>query len=428
MEINKKLFIEAKKFIPGGVNSPVRAFKAVGGIPIFIKKSFKSKIFDLSGKSYIDFCLAFGCIILGHTYPEVIKKINNTLRNGTIFGAPVEVEIEISKEIISAIPSIEKIRFLNSGTEATMTAIRLARAYTNRKKIIKFDGCYHGHSDYLLVRAGSGISTFSIPFSKGVPEEFTKFTFSLPYNNSDEVEKIVKKHHRDIACIILEPVAGNMGVILPDFKFLKTLRELCDYYKIVLIFDEIITGFRICYGGFQNLAGIKPDLTCLGKIIGGGLPVGALGGKKEIMNLLAPEGEVYQAGTFSANPLSLNAGLITLKILKKLNYDILNQKTEYLCKQLSNIFEKSRVKTVINYIGSMFTIFFNKNGKVYDYNTALKSDRKVYAKFFHKLLEYGIYFPPSQFESCFLSFSHTDKDIEKTIFYIKKICNDIFWR
>ena len=400
--INYKLFCEAKKYIPAGVNSPVRSFYAVGGVPLFIKKGKGSKIYDVSGKQYIDYCMSWGALILGHSHPEVVNAVKKVVENGTSFGAPTQLEIQLAKEICKAFTSIEILRLVNSGTEACMSAIRLARGYTGRNKIIKFAGCYHGHADYLLVKAGSGMKTFALASSSGVPKDFIKHTFVLPYNDLDAVEKITKKYHKDIACIIVEPIAANMGVVLPKEGFLRGLREICDYYKIVLIFDEVITGFRVAYGGAQELFKIKADLTCLGKIIGGGFPIGAFGGKKEIMSCLTPIGNVYQAGTLSGNPVSVTAGLVTLKILSnKKIYDLLEKKTKLLCDGIKENLKKSKIDVIINQVGSMFTVFF--------------SNDKQYAKIFHKILKRGIYFPPSQYEACFVSLAHTDEDIEKTI-------------
>ncbi|MFN3966090.1 MAG: glutamate-1-semialdehyde 2,1-aminomutase [Endomicrobiia bacterium] len=434
--INKKLFNEAKRYIPGGVNSPVRAFKSVGGIPVFVKKAKGSKIYDFEGNSYIDYCMSWGALILGHAYPEVIRKVKTAIDDGTSFGAPTKIETELVKLICNAFTSVEMVRLVNSGTEATMSAIRVARGYTWKNKIIKFAGCYHGHADYLLVQAGSGMTTFRSMFnvqcsalnvqrstSSGVPKEFIKHTIVLPYNNLNAVEKVVKKYHKDIACIIVEPVAGNMGVVLPKKDFLKGLRKICNQYKIVLIFDEVITGFRVVYGGVQELFNVYADITCLGKIIGGGFPIGAFGGKKEIMKNLSPEGPVYQAGTLSGNPVGVSAGLITLKILQNKNfYKELDKKTEFLCLGISENAKKRGINVVINRIGSMFTIFFTEQKEVYDYQTALKSDTNKYKNFFHLMLENKIYFPPSQFESCFVSVAHTQKDIEKTI----KVSYEIF--
>jgi glutamate-1-semialdehyde 2,1-aminomutase len=408
--MNYKLFSQAKNYIPGGVNSPVRSFRAVGGVPVFIKKAKGSKIYDTLGKEYIDYCMSWGALILGHAYNEVVDTVKKAVENGTSYGTPTELEIQLAKEICEAFPSIEMVRLVNSGTEACMSAIRLARGYTGKNKIIKFDGCYHGHADYLLVKAGSGAKTFGVQSSLGVPKDFTKHTIVLPYNNIDAVEKVVKKYHKDIACIIVEPVAANMGVVLPKENFLKLLREICDYYKIVLIFDEVITGFRLAYGGAQELFGIKADLTCLGKILGGGFPIGAFGGKKEIMEYLSPIGKVYQAGTLSGNPVAVTAGLTTLRILKRNKekiYKSLESKTKFLCESISAIFKKSKLEVEISQIASMFTIFFETP--------------KHYAKFFHGLLKQGIYFPPSQYEACFLSLSHSEEDIAKTVRIIRKI-------
>ena len=402
-KLNKKLFFVSKRYIPGGVNSPVRSFSAVGGIPLFIKKGNGSKIHSVEGKQYIDYCMSWGALILGHAYPEVVNAVKRAVENGTSFGAPTELETKLAKEICRAFPSIEMVRLVNSGTEACMSAIRLARGWTGKNKVIKFDGCYHGHADYLLVKAGSGMKTFRST-SSGVPRDFTRHTFALPYNNIHTVEKMVKKYYKDIACVIIEPVAANMGVVLPDDGFLKGLREICSHYKIVLIFDEVITGFRISYGGAQKLFGVKPDMTCLGKIIGGGFPIGAFGGKKEIMNCLAPLGPVYQAGTLSGNPVGVTAGLKTLKILSNSKRDIystLEKKTEILCEGIRENIKKTGMKVTISQIGSMFTVFFPNPGH--------------YARFFHRLLKQGIYFPPSQYEACFVSVVHTQEDIERTI-------------
>ncbi|MCM8787414.1 MAG: glutamate-1-semialdehyde 2,1-aminomutase [Candidatus Omnitrophica bacterium] len=427
--LNKLLFQEAKKYIPAGVNSPVRAFKAVGGIPLFIKKAKGSKIYDVENNSYIDYCMSWGALILGHVHPLVIKQVKNVIIKGTSFGAPTKIETDLAKQICKAFPSIEKIRFVNSGTEATMSAIRLARGYTGKNKIIKFAGCYHGHADYLLVQAGSGLTTFRSMFnvqrsmSLGVPKDFIKHTIVLPYNDLNAVKKVVKKYQKYIACIIVEPVAANMGVVLPKEDFLKGLREICNQYKIVLIFDEVITGFRLAYGGAQEFFKLNADLTCLGKIIGGGFPIGAFGGKKEIMRLLAPDGAVYQAGTLSGNPVGVNAGFATLKILQNRNiYKRLEEKTNVLCSGIIENAKKTGVNIFVNRIGSMFTVFFIDKKEVHNYQRALKSNTQQYKKFFHKMLEEKIYFPPSQFEASFLSVAHTEKDIEKTI----KVSYDVF--
>jgi glutamate-1-semialdehyde 2,1-aminomutase len=406
---------EAKKYLAGGVNSPVRAFKSVGGTPLFISRGKGSKIYDARGKEYLDYCLSWGPLILGHTHPQVMQAVKRILEKGTSFGAPTVLETELAKKICQAFPSIELVRLVNSGTEAVMSAIRLARGYTKRNKIIKFSGCYHGHSDYLLVAAGSGATTLGIPDSLGVPKNFIQETIVLPYNDIEQVTKAVKKYAKQIAAIIIEPAVGNMGVVLPKINFLHTLRKLSNDYQIVLIFDEVITGFRLAYGGAQEYFGLKADLTCLGKIIGGGFPVGAYGGKKEIMQLVAPLGGVYQAGTLSGNPVAVTAGLETLKILSQNEpYKILAEKTKYLVNGIKENATKLKIKIRINSLGSMFTLFFT-DSEVYDYQSAKSSDTKKYARYFHLMLKEGIYLPPSQFEANFLSTVHHYIDIEKTI-------------
>jgi len=415
MDKSKKYWGEAKKYLAGGVNSPVRAFKSVGGTPRFILRGKGSKIYDAQGKEYIDYCLSWGPLILGHTHPEVIQVVKKILSCGTSFGAPTVLETELAKKICQAFPSIELVRLVNSGTEAVMSAIRLARGYTKRNKIIKFAGCYHGHSDYLLVSAGSGATTLGIPDSLGVPKNFVEETIVLSYNNLVQVKKTVKKFAQQIAAIIVEPVVGNMGVVLPKGDFLQVLRQLCDKHEIILIFDEVITGFRLAYGGAQEYYGIKADLTCLGKIIGGGCPVGAYGGKKEIMQMVSPVGGVYQAGTLSGNPVAVSAGLKTLEILSRGKpYELLAENTEYLVSEMKKNAEKLGMKIRINSVSSMFTLFFTER-EVYDYQTAKTSDTKKYAQYFHLMLNEGIYLPPSQFEANFLSTAHKQVDLEKTI-------------
>ena len=409
-------FSKAGEVISGGVNSPVRAWKSVGGNPVFVSKARGSKIYDVYGKAYIDYVLSWGPMILGHASAEVIAAIRNTAKQGTSFGAPTEMETQMASLISTAIPSIERIRMTSSGTEATMTAIRLARGFTGRKLIAKFDGCYHGHSDSLLTRAGSGLATLGIPDSPGVPEELARLTLNLPYNDIEILEKTLNRYSSQLAAVIIEPVAGNMGVVPPQKGFLKKLRTITKEHGIVLIFDEVITGFRFTFGGYQNLIGIKPDLTCLGKIIGGGLPVGAVGGKKEIMEKLAPTGNVYQAGTLSGNPLAMSAGVATLKILKqkKSLFPGLDAKSMRLCHDIENLFMKKGLPVCINRVHSMFTVFFQE-GPVYDYETAKKSDTKMFARYFHGMLKNGVWMAPSQFEAAFLSFAHTDKDIHNTL-------------
>ena len=423
--LDKSLFDEAKRYIPGGVNSPVRSFKAVGGYPVFIKQGRGSKIYGECGREFIDHCLSWGALILGHAHPKVTEALGHAIRNGTSFGAATKLETELAKLIVEAVPSIEQVRLTNSGTEAVMSAVRLARGYKKRDKIIKFEGSYHGHADYLLVKAGSGAATLGMPDSLGVPEDFTKHTILLPYNNIKEVEKIVKKYQKDIAAIIVEPVEANYGLILPRFAFLEGLRRITERYNVVLIFDEVITGFRLSYGGAQEFFNIKPDLTCLGKIVGGGLPIGAFGGKKEIMELLAPLGGVYQAGTLSGNPIATTAGIVTLNTLKENDiYEVLEKKTKKLCKGVKAKAEKYRIKLKINYIGSMFSIFFTDEDVV-DYKTAKMQNLDLFKRFFHSLLKRGVYFSPSGFEVDFLSIAHTTEDIEKTLEVIDEALKDL---
>jgi glutamate-1-semialdehyde 2,1-aminomutase len=405
-------FSRAKKVISGGVNSPVRAWKAVGGEPIFIDNARGSKIYDVSGKEYIDFVLSWGPMILGHAHPKIVASICNAAQKGTSFGAPTEAETKMAELISAAIPSIEHLRMTSSGTEATMTAIRLARGYTRRNLIIKFDGCYHGHTDSLLVKAGSGLATLGIPGSPGVPEILAELTISLPYNNADILHSTVERYGNQLAAIIVEPVAGNMGVVEPKAGFLEGLYKLTRKYGIILIFDEVITGFRFTFGGYQNLIGIAPDLTCLGKIIGGGLPVGVLGGKKEIMGMLAPTGDVYQAGTLSGNPLAVNAGLASLFLLQENadSYDELSKRTRQVCREVEQLFFIKGIPVCINQFHSMFTIFFQE-GPVDDFVSAQKSDTALFARFFHGMIKKGIWLTPSQFEANFTSFAHTDEDL-----------------
>jgi len=409
------LFEEAKRYIPGGVNSPVRAFKAVGATPVFISKASGSRIWDVEGNEYIDYVSSWGPMILGHSHPAVVDAINKAAKKGTSYGIPTEMEIEMARLIVRAFPSIDLVRMVSSGTEAAMSAIRLARGYTGRDKIIKFEGCYHGHSDSLLVKAGSGVATLGIPGSPGVPKSLAELTVTLPFNNIEAVRSAVDKYGDDVACVIIEPVAGNMGVVPPRSGFLEELRKITYERGILLIFDEVITGFRLTYGGFQNLADIEPDLTCLGKIIGGGLPVGAFGGKKDIMNNLAPEGPVYQAGTLSGNPLAMAAGVATLKILEeKNNYETLEKKTSYLCDEIRKIFRKKQIPLYINRVGSMFTLFFT-DSEVFDFTSASKCDTKLFARYFRGMLSNRISIAPSQFEASFVSLAHTDEDIEMTL-------------
>lgn len=401
--------------MPGGVSSPVRSFQSVGGNPFFVERGKGSKITDADGKQYIDYVMSYGPLILGHAHEEVLEKVQKTLEKGMSFGAPTGFELELAKLVTNAVPSIEKIRFVSSGTEATMSAIRLARAHTDRKKIVKFDGDYHGHGDSFLVEAGSGVATLGIPGSPGVPEEITHLTISLPYNDLDKVKSCFAKYGKEIAAIIVEPVAGNMGVVLPRKGFLEGLRAICDEYDSLLIFDEVMTGFRVSFGGAQEKFGVLPDLTCLGKIIGGGMPVGAYGGKAEIMEKIAPSGPVYQAGTLSGNPISMASGIKTLKILKEHEqYQTLEYQCQYLVDELKKKADARNIPIVINRAGSMFTIFF-QHGPVEDFIDAKKSDTKRFAKYFHEMLEHGVFIPPSQYEAWFVSTAHSEEDLHATI-------------
>jgi len=408
------LFQKAQLYLPGGVDSPVRAFKAVGGTPPIIESGKGSRIFDVDGNEYIDYVCSWGPLILGHAHPEIVTALKKAAEHGTSFGAPTELEVELAEMITAAMPSIEMVRFVNSGTEAAMTALRLARAFTGRDKIIKFDGCYHGHADGLLVKGGSGLATLGIPGSAGVPASYAQNTLVAPYNNSEQVAELFK-HHGDIAAVIVEPVAANMGVVFPQPGFLENLRELTARHGALLIFDEVITGFRIGYGGAQSLYGITPDLTCLGKIIGGGLPVGAYGGKREIMNMMAPVGPVYQAGTLSGNPLAMTAGIETLKILKQPGiYDQLENMAANLEQGITGAAAKAGRQLTVSRIASLLTIFF-KGMPVTDYESAKQSDISLFSKFFHSLQAEGIYWPPSQFEAAFISLAHSGDDIQRTI-------------
>jgi glutamate-1-semialdehyde 2,1-aminomutase len=410
-----RLFRKAQNLMPGGVNSPVRAFKAVGGEPFFVSHAKGSKIYDVDGNAYIDYVLSWGPLILGHAHSSVVKAVKEAAEKGTSYGAPHRLEIELAQMVIKAYPSIEKVRMVNSGTEATMSAIRLARGFTGRDRIIKFEGCYHGHADGLLVRAGSGATTLGVPDSPGVPKDYAKNTITLPFNNLKAVREVVKQQWKKIACIILEPVVGNIGCVLPKKGFLEGLRKLCDKYGIVLIFDEVMTGFRVSYGGAQEAFGVVPDMTCLGKVIGGGLPVGAYGGKKEIMEMVAPEGPVYQAGTLSGNPLAMAAGLATLRVLSRKGvFEKILQKAEALEEGLRDAAKKAKVNVKFYRAGTMFCTYFT-NKEVYDYQTAKKADTEKFARFFREMLSRGVYIAPSQFEAGFMSLAHTDRDIDRTV-------------
>ncbi|MBA4348982.1 MAG: glutamate-1-semialdehyde-2,1-aminomutase [Thermodesulfovibrio sp.] len=412
---SKSLYEKAVMLMPGGVNSPVRAFRAVGGSPLFIKKAKGSKIYDVDGNEYIDYVLSWGPLILGHSHPSVIKALKSAIDKGTSYGAPTPLEIELAQMVIKAYPSIEKIRMVNSGTEAAMSAIRAARGFTGRDKVIKFEGCYHGHADGLLVKAGSGATTFGVPDSPGVPESYAKNTITLPFNDIKAFKDVIQKERKKIACVIVEPVVGNIGCVLPREGFLEALRNETQKYNIILIFDEVMTGFRITYGGAQSYYRIKPDMTCLGKVIGGGLPVGAYGGKKEIMSKVAPEGPVYQAGTLSGNPIAMTAGIETLKILSKKGiYQKLEKTMQHLEEGLKDAAKKAGIKTKFYRAGTMFCTYFTDK-EVFDYKTAKTSDTERFARFFRGMLNKGIYLAPSQFEAGFISLAHTKADIDKTV-------------
>ena len=418
-------FSEAKKFIPGGVNSPVRAFKSVDSTPVFFEKGKGSKMIDIDKNEYIDCVSSWGPLIFGHANETIINSIIETSKNGTTYGASTEIETLIAKKIVDMVPSVEKVRMVNSGTEATMSAIRLARGYTNKEKIIKFSGNYHGHGDSFLIKAGSGAVTLGLPDSPGVTKNIAKDTLIANFNNIESVEKLFNDNSKNIAAVIVEPIAGNMGLVKPQKTFLQELRNLCNKFKSVLIFDEVMTGFRVAAGGAQELYGVHPDLTTLGKIIGGGLPVGAYGGKEEIMNLLAPEGPVYQAGTLSGNPLAMSAGLTVLNLLENKVYE----KLEYISKKIEdgwyeNIIE-TKTKAHIARVGSMMTLFFSNKNQINNYNDALELNTKQYAKYFKSMLNMGVYLPPSQYECLFLSTAINDDDINHLIKSNKKALEEL---
>jgi len=409
-----RLYAQAQRVIPGGVNSPVRAFGSVGGTPPFIDRARGSRLWDVDGRSYIDYVMSWGPLIHGHAPPGLTKILRQAAQRGTSFGAPTAVEVELGRLVCRLIPSIERVRFVNSGTEATMSAIRVARASTGHDTIIKFAGCYHGHGDSFLVQAGSGATTLGIPTSPGVPNSTAANTAIATYNDLESVKKVTRKHRHRIAAIIVEPIAGNMGVVPPAPGFLEGLRSLCDRHGIVLIFDEVISGFRASKGGAQALLGINPDLTCLGKIIGGGLPVGAYGGRTHLMEMVAPVGPVYQAGTLSGNPLAMTAGIWALSNLSAPLYRKLHQLSARLVSGLHNAAKSNSIALTVNAFGSVLTPFFT-NQPVTDYASATAADTKMYATFFHGMLQQGIYPPPSQFEGWFLSAAHSERDIDSTI-------------
>lgn len=416
MSTSRELFQRAQQHIPGGVNSPVRAFKSVGGDPVFIEKAAGSSIFDAEGRRYIDYVGSWGPMILGHAHPEVIAAVNEAVPRGLSFGAPTELEIRIADKVCELLPSIEMVRMVSSGTEATMSAIRLARGYTGRDKIVKFEGCYHGHSDSLLVKAGSGALTLGEPSSPGVPACLAEQTITLDYNNLEQVKEAFSTIGEEVACIIVEPVAGNMNCIPPVPGFLEGLRDVCDQYGTVLIFDEVMTGFRVSLGGAQGLYNITPDLTTLGKVIGGGMPVGAFGGKREIMEKIAPLGPVYQAGTLSGNPVAMAAGLKTLELVSKPGFfDELGEKTEQLATGLVAAGKEAGVPVTQNHVGGMFGLFFTDAEKVTDFAASMACNQEQFKQFFHAMLDQGVYLAPSAFEAGFVSAAHSDEDLDATL-------------
>ncbi|MBX7175028.1 MAG: glutamate-1-semialdehyde 2,1-aminomutase [Pyrinomonadaceae bacterium] len=423
-EKSEKLFEEAQKHLPGGVNSPVRAFKSVGRDPLYIEKAFGAKMTDIDGNEFIDYIGSWGPMILGHAHPQVIKAIQDTAANGTSFGANSVQEVELAKLIKKFVPSIEIVRMVNSGTEATMSAMRLARGFTKRDKIIKFEGCYHGHGDSFLIKAGSGVATLGLPDSPGVTQSTAKDTLTARYNDIQSVQELVESNKDNVAAIFIEAVGGNMGCVPAKKEFLQALRDLCDAEKILLIFDEVMTGFRLAKGGAQEIYGITPDLTTFGKVIGGGLPVGAYGGRAEIMKMIAPSGTVYQAGTLSGNPLAMIAGYETLRIIDETPdfYAKLEEKSAYLENGILKALKEKGLNYTINRVGSMFTLFFT-DAEVVDFDTAKTSDTTKFTKYFNSMLENGVYLPPSQFEANFVSIAHSKEDLDRTIEAVSQAMN-----
>jgi glutamate-1-semialdehyde 2,1-aminomutase len=422
MPSSQKLFLRAKRLIPGGVNSPVRSFNAVGGHPIFFSHGKKAYLFDVEGKTYLDYVGSWGALILGHAPENVVTTVQEAVARGLSFGAPIAAEANLVEKITNLMPNLKKIRLMNSGTEATMTAIRLARGFTKRNKILKFNGCYHGHVDALLVKAGSGLASFGMPDSAGIPAEVVQHTLSVDFNNLEQVTQVFMQYGKEIAAIIVEPIAGNMGCLLPLSGFLAGLRKLCDYYGSLLIFDEVITGFRVARGGAQELYQVKPDLTTLGKIIGGGLPIGALGGRTDIMDYLAPEGPVYQAGTLSGNPISVAAGLASLEMITAAEfYTELSSITRKLVEGLLDLAKKAGIPLQAHYAGGLFGLFFTEETEIYHYSQVAQCNSLLFKQFFHDMLTEGIYFAPSPFESGFVSSVHSEPELELTFTAAKKI-------
>lgn len=420
------LFQQAQTLIPGGVNSPVRAFKGVGGTPLFIKKGQGPYLYDVDGHRYIDYIGSWGPLILGHAHPQVVEAIHQQLPLGLSYGAPTELEILLAKKVCDLMPSIQKIRMVNSGTEATMTAIRLARGFTQRNKIIKFNGCYHGHHDGLLVKAGSGLLTLSLPSTPGIPASMTEDTLIAEYNNIEQVQELFKQHGHDIAGIILEPIAGNMGFVLPQDNFLQQLRQLCDQHQSLLIFDEVMTGFRVALGGAQEVYQIQPDLTTLGKIIGGGMPVGALGGRADVMSYLAPEGPVYQAGTLSGNPIAMTAGLATLTLIAEPGfYTRLASSTQQLVEGMREVAARHAVAFQAKHIGGMFGFFFNDLPLIRNLHDVAQSNEVLFKQFYHGMMDRGVYLAPSMYEAGFVSIMHGPQDIEHTLNAMDQVLHQI---
>jgi glutamate-1-semialdehyde 2,1-aminomutase len=426
MQKSKSLFARAKQHIPGGVNSPVRAFKAVGGTPPFISKADGPYIFDVDGKRYIDYVQSWGPMVLGHNNPKIRQAVIDAAANGLSFGAPTEAEVIMAEKVSELVPSMQVLRMVNSGTEATMSAIRLARGFTNRDKILKFEGCYHGHADALLVKAGSGALTFGVPSSPGIPADYAKHTLTVEYNNLDSVANAFKQHPEDIACIIVEPVAGNMNCIPPVDGFLQGLRDICDQYGALLIFDEVMTGFRVARGGAQEKYNIKPDLTCLGKVIGGGMPVGAFGGRAEIMRHISPDGPVYQAGTLSGNPVAMAAGLASLGEIEQVGlYEQLTKTTQTLAEGFKKLANKHGIPMSVNYAGSMFGLFFTDVERVTNYQQAISCNTEQFNHFYHGMLENGVYLAPASYEAGFVSAAHSDEIVQQTLAIADKVLANV---